>query len=1102
MRLVCLILALLGLTVAAPAETRVALVVGNSHYGSVAPVGSARGSAETVGRALEDIGYQVTYAFDLTRIEFSNALNRFAYEIDEKAATVAVFYFVGYATQRDGDNMLLPSNAFQGEPKGIRLEESLLLLSMNSAARIVLIDPIQPPGDGVPQGLAPIAPRDNTLIATSTSPGHASPDRAGSLTPMAEAAARLLVMPGVTAASFATELRDAVMRATVGQSVPWTSDMLAAPLFLNRPHVASAGTRTSAGATRPVAGAPPDPADDAMWDMVKERDAPFLQHYLQFYPNGRHADEARQRLGQPAPDPNEAEHRAWYATRLGDKYYNYSLYLSSYPDGIYAGLALQRMGEITAGIASGDIPLIDQWTLKPGGDGVLTGGDGIVVHPKPAIETADIDDENFSPADPFEDPRELAVWGAVFNRDDAAGYREFLAAFPDGKFSSYARFRIGQLEAPAPDQDRAFEGNEPAPEEEIAPGAGGPLPETAGPAFDEPKVVAEVPILEPTAPARDGAADGSAPVTGVAPQPIAPLPSTDILDTSSGGGGSRSITIEERERESAAGGTTVTRYPSIDAPYNVVAGEIVTVTVALTEELMTPDVTAKAGPNDTSRVTEDGALEIQLPDAEDWPIDVDLIAPGFDLADGGKWSRRIVLYKNGDSDFARFDVKARPVSSDSKQGQFMVRLYHQGGFLGSASRPVTMFASADAMASNAPAAAPAGIAAVPQGDLASDVMVGDAVEVADLDVTIHYDDPARLGKGRIYIHSRHLGSPVSEEFSTSADMTFWLESEYARLVQLGLQLRGAAPLGATSVPADAESQRRFITKVAEGFGAELYRNYVPDEMRKAIRVLRQQGKLHSIQITSNSPLLPWELVRPENDDGSFGGFLGIDYRVARWAPRDSIGAVDRPLNRLPFSGVATIAPEYDGGSELPFQRVEVDALSKLAGFRLIGGDFSSVEKLVAEVSTGFIHFSGHGVVNDPGTGAPVFAIRLTDQALDPSTWRALSFAPHDKGNPFYFFNACDSGRAASLGGFVQGWGPAVLSSGASGFIGGMWPLADRTAAAFSTGFYNGISERLATGPVYVAEMLQDMRRQFYETGDPTYLAYTFYGNANLQVVRQ
>ena len=266
--------------------------------------------------------------------------------------------------------------------------------------------------------------------------------------------------------------------------------------------------------------------------------------------------------------------------------------------------------------------------------------------------------------------------------------------------------------------------------------------------------------------------------------------------------------------------------------------------------------------------------------------------------------------------------------------------------------------------------------------------------------------------------------------------------------------------------------------------------------------MKASGKLHSIQITSNSPVLPWELVRPEAADGTPDGFLGIDYRLARWAPRSTAGQVDRPLDRLAFTGVATVAPAYGNNLELPFQKVEVDALSKLAGFRLVDGDFVSFEKMVGEVSTGFIHFSGHGKVSDTGTGAPVFAIQLLDQALDPTTWRALTFAPHDKGNPFFFFNACDTGQARSLGGFVQGWGPAILASGASGFIGGMWPLTDRTAASFSTSFYGGISDRLKDGPVYLAEVLQGVRRQFYETGDPTYLAYTFYGNANLQIVRE
>jgi hypothetical protein len=383
--------------------------------------------------------------------------------------------------------------------------------------------------------------------------------------------------------------------------------------------------------------------------------------------------------------------------------------------------------------------------------------------------------------------------------------------------------------------------------------------------------------------------------------------------------------------------------------------------------------------------------------------------------------------------------------------------------------------------------------------LATSIRIGDQSEdVPDLDVTTHYSDPDKLGDGLIIIHSPHIGAPISAEFTTPEGMSAWLDSQYLRLVTLGLQVRGAKPLQGQAPAASKE----FVTRVAEGFGSDLYRNYVPGAFKDVFWSLKGQDLLHSIQITSNSPVLPWELVRPLAPDGTPDEFLGIRYRLARWAPRSVGGQIDRPLDRLAFTGVATVAPAYDNNLELPFQKVEVDALSKLAGFRLISGDFVSFEKMIGEVSTGFIHFSGHGEVNDPGTGSPVFAIQLLDQALDPITWGALTFAPHDKGNPFFFFNACDTGRARSLGGFVQGWGPAVLASGASGFIGGMWPLTDQTAANFSTDFYGGIADHLKTGPVYLAEVLQNVRQRFYETGDPTYLAYTFYGNANLQIVSQ
>lgn len=396
-------------------------------------------------------------------------------------------------------------------------------------------------------------------------------------------------------------------------------------------------------------------------------------------------------------------------------------------------------------------------------------------------------------------------------------------------------------------------------------------------------------------------------------------------------------------------------------------------------------------------------------------------------------------------------------------------------------------------------------AAPPQPAVTGDITLGGAGsdDVPDLDVTILYDDPSGLGSGQIIIHSPHLAGPVTDTFSTPPEMAAWLDSEYRRLLQLGLSLRGAVSLQQPAASSDPGAQKRFVTLAAEGFGDALYRDYVPKAFKDVFWSLRGKGELHSIQITSNSPTLPWELIRPRSADGATAdGFLGMGYRLARWAPRSSASQVDNPLDRMTFTGVAAVAPSYVDKQSLRFQQDEIAALSKLTGYRRFDGDFISFEKLVGEVSTGFIHFSGHGEVNQPSSGRPVFAIDLVDQSLDPDTWAALVAAAHGKGNPFYFFNACDTGRSQMLGGFVQGWGPAVLAGGASGFIGGMWPLTDRAAAAFSTGFYGGISTRIKDGPVYLAEILQDVRREFYQTGDPTYLAYTFYGNANLQIVAQ
>ncbi len=72
----------------------------------------------------------------------------------------------------------------------------------------------------------------------------------------------------------------------------------------------------------------------------------------------------------------------------------------------------------------------------------------------------------------------------------------------------------------------------------------------------------------------------------------------------------------------------------------------------------------------------------------------------------------------------------------------------------------------------------------------------------------------------------------------------------------------------------------------------------------------------------------------------------------------------------------------------------------------------------------------------------------------------------------------------------------------AGYIGGLWSLGDEGAARFATSFYNRIRERLEAGEeARLTEVLRATRREFLENGDPTFLAYVFYGNPELVLIR-
>jgi CHAT domain-containing protein len=234
-------------------------------------------------------------------------------------------------------------------------------------------------------------------------------------------------------------------------------------------------------------------------------------------------------------------------------------------------------------------------------------------------------------------------------------------------------------------------------------------------------------------------------------------------------------------------------------------------------------------------------------------------------------------------------------------------------------------------------------------------------------------------------------------------------------------------------------------------------------------------------------------MRPSRDDGSEEGeFLGVQLRLARWhlgpAPQ-----LERPPQVMGVREVAVISPQYQGAQSLPNQGLELDRLKLVFGFRAGPGRLDTVGSLAASPPPGIVHFLGHGIVKTSAQGIPEYSVRLEDADVDITTWRGLTVGP-TASHPLFFFNACDLGGAQRVASFVEGWAPAVLDAGASGYVGGLWPLGDRGAAMFARRFYDGLDPAFRGKPVVVSDLLRQARRGFYETGDPTFLAYVFYGD--------
>ena len=233
------------------AETRVALVIGNSKYAAVASLPNPPRDADAVAAALRGDGFSsVTVIDDVTRSQFLDALNAFA----DKAASAdwAVVYFAGHGIEIDGVNYLVPVDAAlktdrSVEDEAISLDRVIGAVEAAKKLRLVILDacrdnPFVPSmrltvaSRSIHRGLARIEPAGGTLVAYAAKGGEEAIDGDGTAnSPFAAALVGRLATPGLEVGKLFRLVRDDVLKATGQKQEPFVYGSLPGEDLFFRP---------------------------------------------------------------------------------------------------------------------------------------------------------------------------------------------------------------------------------------------------------------------------------------------------------------------------------------------------------------------------------------------------------------------------------------------------------------------------------------------------------------------------------------------------------------------------------------------------------------------------------------------------------------------------------------------------------------------------------------------------------------------------------------------------------------------------------------------------------------------------------------------------
>lgn len=264
-------------------------------------------------------------------------------------------------------------------------------------------------------------------------------------------------------------------------------------------------------------------------------------------------------------------------------------------------------------------------------------------------------------------------------------------------------------------------------------------------------------------------------------------------------------------------------------------------------------------------------------------------------------------------------------------------------------------------------------------------------------------------------------------------------------------------------------------EVIRSAGIQLWSELVPADVRD--QFWEVGADMSAFTIATDHDVVPWELLYPlsaQRDEGFLVEQVPVVRRTYGQHRNAKIGL------RNPRFVVPPKAPT--GAYE------EVTTIRAILG-AADSEPITRADELLALINSGELgatHFACHNTFSSDGSFIDLDGGRFKPALLAEASVRKVL----TETGPLVFINACRSAGVAPTYTRMLGWAQQFMSSGAGAFVGTLWAVRSDSSARFATEFY----ESLAGGATLGAAALAARVGQQDDPLDPTWLAYTVYGD--------